>query len=192
MTSSGPVVGGKPGFVGGAPPKRLISVPVKFLSDEQVGAYGRFDGVPSRAELERFLLPADADRRRVDPHRGAHDRLGYALQAGTVRFLGPGTSMSDRALSPRGCPWWDRLRSLGGHNRSIAGCDVLGWVGVTVDVPLRLVTQAALQLLGVVARLGCQREPEGMPEVVGAQRADVAGGIGLFTVVPARSVRRLS
>jgi len=39
-------------------------VPVEFLSDEQVAAYGRFDGVPSRAELERFFLQ-DADRRRV-------------------------------------------------------------------------------------------------------------------------------
>jgi Domain of unknown function (DUF4158) len=66
----------------------LISVPVEFLSDEQVAAYGRFDGVPSRAELERFFLLDDADRRRVDPNRGAHNRLGYALQLGTLRFLG--------------------------------------------------------------------------------------------------------
>lgn len=47
--------------------RRLISVPVEFLRNEQVAAYGRFDGVPSRAELERFFLLADADRRRVDP-----------------------------------------------------------------------------------------------------------------------------
>ena len=40
-------------------------MPVEFLSDEQVAAYGRFDGVPSRAELERFFLLDDADRRRV-------------------------------------------------------------------------------------------------------------------------------
>ena len=36
-----------------------------------------------------------------------------------------------------------------------------------------------------MACLGGQGEPEGVPEVVGAQRADVAGGVGLFTVVPA-------
>jgi len=79
--------------------RRLISVPVEFLSDEQVAAYGRFDGVPSRAELERFFLLDDADRRRVDPHRGAHHRLGYALQLGTVRFLG--TFLDD----PLDVPW---------------------------------------------------------------------------------------
>jgi len=43
-----------------------------------VTAYGRFDGVPSRAELERFFLLDDADRRRVDPHRGAHNRSRLA------------------------------------------------------------------------------------------------------------------
>jgi hypothetical protein len=28
-------------------------MPVEFLSDEQVAAFGRFDGDPSRPELER-------------------------------------------------------------------------------------------------------------------------------------------
>jgi hypothetical protein len=78
----------------------LISVPVEFLSDEQVAAYGRCDGVPAWAELERFFLLDDADRRRVDPHRGAHHRLGYALQLGSVRFLG--TFLDDPLDVPRG------------------------------------------------------------------------------------------
>ena len=60
---------------------------MEFLSDEQVAAYGRFDGVPSRAELERFFLLDDADRRRVDPQRGAHNRLGFVLRAGWLRLL---------------------------------------------------------------------------------------------------------
>jgi len=63
----------------------LISVPVEFLSDEQVTAYGRFDEVPSRAELERFFLLDDADRKQVDPHRGAHNRLGFVMRDGSGR-----------------------------------------------------------------------------------------------------------
>jgi hypothetical protein len=33
-----------------------------ILTDAQVAGYGRFDGVPSRADLERFFFLDDADK----------------------------------------------------------------------------------------------------------------------------------
>jgi hypothetical protein len=63
-------------------------MPVEFLSDEQVAAYGRFVRPPSRAELERFFLLNDRDRELVEQRRRPHNRLGFAVQLGTVRFLG--------------------------------------------------------------------------------------------------------
>jgi len=63
-------------------------VPVEFLSDAEAAAYGRFNGPPARAELERVFFLDDADRGLVDRHRGAHNRLGFALQLTTVRSLG--------------------------------------------------------------------------------------------------------
>jgi hypothetical protein len=73
-------------------------VPVEFLSDEQAAAYGQFDGDPSRAELERFFFLDDADRLRVQVRRGDHNRVGFAVQMGTVRFLG--TFLLDWMITP--------------------------------------------------------------------------------------------
>jgi len=49
-----------------------------------VAAYGRYAGVPSRADLERaFFL--DEDRALIERRRGEHMKLGLSLQLITVR-----------------------------------------------------------------------------------------------------------
>ena len=63
-------------------------MPMEFLSDAQVTGYGRFDGVPSRPDLERFFFLDDADRNLIGDRRGDHNRLGLMLQATTVRYVG--------------------------------------------------------------------------------------------------------
>ncbi|MFF4505284.1 Tn3 family transposase [Streptomyces sp. NPDC001401] len=63
-------------------------MPVEFLTDEQAAKYAAYDGAPSRTELERFFFLDDADRVLIEPKRRAHNRLGFAVQMTTVRFLG--------------------------------------------------------------------------------------------------------
>ena len=59
-----------------------------FLSDEQVRAYGWFVGSVSELDLERFFFLDDDDLMIVGRRRGAANRLGFAVQLGTVRYLG--------------------------------------------------------------------------------------------------------
>lgn len=65
-----------------------MGVSIEFSADELSSEHVRFGVAPPRQELERFFVFDDQDRKLVRKRRGDHNRLGFGVQLGTVRYLG--------------------------------------------------------------------------------------------------------
>jgi hypothetical protein len=109
-------------------------MPVEFLSDEQVAAYGHFTGELPAGELERFFYLDDADRDLVARRRSDHHRLGFASVRAVSRRArvdargGPAT-LFEQATGRRR----RNIRRLRGGRRALRL--VFAVAGVVVVVP---------------------------------------------------------
>lgn len=63
-------------------------MPVEFLTHEQKANYGKFSESPTPEQLNKYFWFDNQDRSIISQMRSEHNQLGFAIQLGTVRFLG--------------------------------------------------------------------------------------------------------
>ncbi|MFT6332066.1 MAG: TnpA family transposase [Lentimonas sp.] len=74
-------------------------MPTNFLTNEQKETYEKFPDEIDEYDLAKYFLLDERDLEFIAKKRGLQNRFGFALQIGSIRFLG--MSVADLNIIPR-------------------------------------------------------------------------------------------
>jgi Domain of unknown function (DUF4158) len=63
-------------------------MPVDFLTDEQHQSYAKYPETLTQDQLDKYFYLDDKNKELINACRRDYNKLGYAIQLTTVRFLG--------------------------------------------------------------------------------------------------------
>lgn len=63
-------------------------MPVDFLTEEQYQSYAKYPATLTQGQLDKYFYLDDKDKELIDACRRDYNKLGYAIQLTTLKFLG--------------------------------------------------------------------------------------------------------
>ena len=119
-------------------------MPVNILNDVDKERFNLFPKYIQEEDVSKFFTLSESDKKEIKKQRGNHNKLGFALQICTLRFLGfsPNLNMAPRELIIYVAKQLANVAKEGGYDLVIGGRESIDYNGGMVPGMIAKLTGA--------------------------------------------------